>query len=86
MTKYNVCCQTNNVVYLLECSLCHILYVGQTKNAIMRRTYQHLRDIALKIQKSTVARHYIANPSLPEKLLTVHILDFISLPRTSLQA
>ena len=85
-TKYNVSCQSNNLVYLLECVQCHILYVGQTKNAIMKRVYQHLRDIKLKCPTSTVARHQNAHQSVPLAPLKVHILDFVTLPRKSTQA
>ena len=85
-TKQKVSCQSNNLVYLLECNICHILYVGQTKNAIMKRTYQHLRDIRLNNPNSTVARHYNAHVDLPAQPLRVHILDFIGLPRKTLAA
>ena len=79
-------CQSNNLVYLLECVQCHILYVGQTKNAIMKRVYQHLQDIKIKWPTSTVARHQNAHQSVPQTPLKVHILDFITLPRKSTQA
>ena len=85
-TKYNISCQTNNVVYLLECNQCHILYVGQTKNAIMKRIYQHTRDIKIKNPKSTVARHCNAHLPTTQPPLTVHILDFITLPRKTFDA
>ena len=79
-TKQKISCQSNNLVYMLECNVCHILYIGQTKNAIMKRTYQHLCDIRLNNPNSTVARHYNAHKDLPATPLQVHILDFIGIP------
>ena len=38
-------CQSNNLVYCIECNWCHIKYVGQTKNRIIDRFQGHLFDI-----------------------------------------
>ena len=38
-------CQTSNVIYLIECNNCDDQYIGETKNSIHCRTYQHRSDI-----------------------------------------
>ena len=48
-TTYNTVtkgtCQSNNLIYCLECKWCHIKYVGQTKNRIIDRFQGHIFDI-----------------------------------------
>ena len=56
-TMRNTCCQSSNLIYLIECQVCHIHYVGQTKRPFMRRIYEHLRDID-RGADTTVARHF----------------------------
>ena len=41
----DVNCQTNNVVYLLECTRCKKQYVGETKRNFLTRFKEHLADI-----------------------------------------
>ena len=38
-------CQSNNLIYCLECNWCHIKYVEQTKNRIIDRFQGHMFDI-----------------------------------------
>ena len=35
-------CQSNNLIYCLECNWCHTKYVGQTKNRITDRFQGHI--------------------------------------------
>ena len=48
-TTYNTVtkgtCQSNNLVYCLECNWCHIKYVDQTRNRIIDRFQGHIFDI-----------------------------------------
>lgn len=39
--KGNFTCDTANVVYLLECSICHVQYIGQTETAFRYRFNNH---------------------------------------------
>ena len=41
-TMINGTCQSNNLIYCLECNWCHTKYVGQTKNRIMDRYQGHI--------------------------------------------
>ena len=38
-------CQSNNLIYCLECKSCYIKYVGQTRNRIIDRFQGHIYDI-----------------------------------------
>ena len=50
-------CQSNNLIYCLECNRCRIKYVGQTKNRIIDRFQGHIYDIKHN-NNTTVARHF----------------------------
>ena len=82
----NVCCQSTNLIYLLQCTVCNSLYVGQTKNAIMKRTYQHKYSIRRNDVNSTVARHYNAHDPVNPDQMKIHVLEFIKLPPESFAA
>ena len=61
-------CQSNNLIYCLECRWCHIKYVGQTKNRIIDRFQGLIFDIKHN-NDTTVARHFHShndqtNPSM----------------------
>ena len=34
-------CQTNNIIYLLECAICGLQYIGQTRRPLKERMYNH---------------------------------------------
>ena len=53
----NVNCQSENLIYLITCSLCGIQYVGPTKNRILTRFKGHYQDIKTN-NDTTVARHF----------------------------
>ena len=43
--KYNVTCQSSNVIYCITCKRCGQHYVGQTKRKLYLRLRVHLRSI-----------------------------------------
>ena len=73
-------CQSNNLVYCIECNWCHIRYVGQTKNRIIDRFQGHLFDIKNNLN-STVARHFGSHNDRTDPNMTIHILEYIRLPK-----
>ena len=83
-TAYNTItkgtCQSNNLIYCLECNWCHIKYVGQTKNRIMDRFQGHIFDIKHN-NKTTVARHFHSHNDQTNPSMIIHILEYIRLPR-----
>ena len=53
-------CQTNNVVYLLECTRCKKQYVGETKRNFFTRFKEHLPDIWHN-RDTAVTKHFNLN-------------------------
>lgn len=52
-------CATKNVVYCLECTVCHIQYVGETKQEIRSRMNGHRRNITGNGKDETImANHF----------------------------
>jgi hypothetical protein len=54
----NSSCKATEVVYILNCSLCNIFYIGQTGRSTKERISTHLGDIKRKNYKSCVALHF----------------------------
>ena len=65
-------CQSNNLIYCIECNWCHIKYVGQTKNRIIDRFQGHLFDIKNNLN-TTVARHFGSHNDKIDPNMTIHI-------------
>ena len=72
-TIINGTCQSNNLIYHLECNWCQIKYVGQTKNRIIDRFQGHIFDIKHNIN-TTVARLFQNNKDQLDPRMTIHIL------------
>jgi len=54
--------ECTNCVYLVFCLKCHKQYVGQTKNELRVRAYQHAHNIVHKIEKRRhLVRHFIVH-------------------------
>ena len=53
-------CQSNNLIYYLECNWYHIKYVGQTKNRIIDRFQGHIFDIKHN-NNTTMSRHFYSH-------------------------
>ena len=56
----DVNCQTNNVVYLLECTRCKKQYVGETKWNFLTPFKEHLADI-LHNRDTPISKHFNLN-------------------------
>ena len=52
-TPNHIKCTTENVVYLLTCSVCKIQYIGETKNSFRRRYGDHRGYIRRKEKQPT---------------------------------
>ena len=79
-TLRNGTCQSNNLIYCLECNWCHIKYVGQTKNRIIDRFQGHIFYIR-HTNSTTVARHFHSHNDQLDPKVTIHILEYVKLPR-----
>ena len=67
-------------IYCLECNGCHIRYLGQTKNRIIDRFQGHIFDIKHN-NNTTVARHFNSHKDQLDPRMTIHILEYIRLPK-----
>ena len=52
-----ITCNSQNLIYCIECNLCKKQYVGQTKNKLLTRINQHRGDIKHK-RETPVSRHF----------------------------
>jgi hypothetical protein len=53
----NLTCASKNVVYAIECKVCHKFYVGETQHSAKQRLSQHLSNIKLKYD-TPVSKHF----------------------------
>ena len=51
-------CTTSNVVYIIICKKCKILYVGETQRRLADRITEHLRSIRINSDGFPVAKHF----------------------------
>ena len=83
-TTYNTItkgtCQSNNLIYCLECKSCHIKYVGQTRNRITDRFQGHIYDIKHNYN-TTVAKHFLSHNDQSNPSMIIHILEYTRLPK-----
>ena len=79
-TMMNGTCQSNNLIYCIECNWCHTKYVGQTENRIIDRFQGHIFDIKHN-HNTTVARHFGGHKDHVDPNMTIHILEYIRLPK-----
>ena len=82
--KFNVCCNSSNLIYCLTCGTCEKQYVGMTKRKLKQRLYEHLRNIRQGNLNDPIGRHFSKVPhnSDPSKV-KVHVLSFITHPPDS---
>ena len=53
----NISCNSNNLIYLIECDNCGLQYIGQTKHSLRHRFHNHRFDIRNN-RKTAVANHF----------------------------
>ena len=76
----NGTCQYYNFIYFLECNWCSILYVGQPRNRIIDRFLNHIFYIK-QTSNTTVARPFASHSNCLDPRMTLHILEYIMLPK-----
>ncbi len=76
ITKAN--CQSSNLVYAITCNICEVpcIYVGKTKNSIVKRFGTHFNDIKQN-HDTTVARHYNKHGAILDPPFQIHVLEYI---------
>ena len=58
ISRFNVSCNSNNLIYCLLCKTCKKTYVGQTKRTIRERACEHFTSIRKNKRHLVVGRHY----------------------------
>ena len=72
-------CQSNSLIYCLECNWCHTKYIGQTKK--LNPIFQgHIFDIKHN-NSTTGTRHFHSHNDHLDPYMTIHILEYIRLPK-----
>jgi hypothetical protein len=79
-TRKEITCNSNNLIYCIECTRCHKLYVGQTKNSIKKRFSAHFYSIENPLKLDTVVgRHFSSAHHQKLDDVKIHVLEFIHL-------
>ena len=71
--RKHLTCLTENVVYLLTCTLCQSEYVGETCHTLENRIVEHCADVRHK-RNTPVARHFRL-PGHPADNISVMCID-----------
>ena len=79
VTKHNVTCKSNNLIYCITCTQCNKQYVGQTKLRLMDRFQGHFWCIQSNAPNNDVAKHFNLPNHSGINDVKIHILDFIHL-------
>ena len=76
-TIRNCNCESNNLIYCIECKICHKMYVGQTKRSLRSRMCEHFRNVT---QNNTlihsVGRHFNEPGHSGITDMTTYVLQF----------
>ena len=80
VTRYNVSCSSNNLIYCLYCKACSKIYVGQTKRSTRERIGEHFTSIRKCKKHLVVGRHYNSACHDGVSNVKIYVLDFISTP------
>ena len=80
ITRYNISCNSNNLIYCLLCNTCKKAYVGQTKRTIRERAGEHLTSIRKNKRHLVVGRHYNSAGHKGVHDVSIFILEFSKTP------
>ncbi|CAD7946705.1 unnamed protein product [Amoebophrya sp. A120] len=75
-----ISCQTKNIVYAMQCSHCHLIYIGQTTNMLRKRFSNHRQELnfayearlwqdfsGIRARHNTILYHHFARcPGKPQ--------------------
>ena len=70
-------CQMTNLVYVLRCQRCNVLYIGETGRTLETRFSEHLADLRHGRQNSPVTKHF-SLPGHTQEDLRVQILWLVT--------
>ena len=78
--KYNICCKSNNLIYMISCKTCQKQYVGQTKNSLAKRFYSHFFNVRHQKKTDAIGLHFSSPDHKGINDISIHVLEFIRLP------
>ena len=82
--KYNVSCQSHNIVYCLTCQTCGLQCVSMTKRKFQERLREHLRNIRSANLGDPIGKHFdLTGHHNDPNNVESHILSFITRPGNS---
>jgi len=64
--KSNLTCETENLIYMIQCNRCNLQYIGETKRRLKDRFNEHRRTIDYPDNKSkttTAAGQFLSSPN-----------------------
>ena len=79
VTKFNVTCKSNNLIYCITCKKCGTQYVGQTKRRLMDRFQRHYYLTTRNDKYNDIATHFNTPEHTGINDMRIYILDFIHL-------
>ena len=77
VTRHNISCISNNLIYCLYCKVCMKVYVGQTKRSLRERIGEHFTSIRKHKKHLVVGRHYNSKGHTGVNNVKIFILDFV---------
>ena len=80
-TRERVCCKSNNLIYAIECTLCGMHYVGETKRTWAERLSAHFLAINKEDMSVPVGHHFSrANGHHGLQDVKLYVLEFLQTP------
>ncbi|XP_064633637.1 uncharacterized protein LOC135491594 [Lineus longissimus] len=76
-TKNNICCQSNNVIYCIQCITCNKQYVGETKQTIIGRFQKHFYNITKHNHAEIIGYHFDQTDHHGLDDVRIFVLEFI---------
>lgn len=75
-------CNSNNVIYVINCEICKLQYVGHTSQKLKERIRKHLSDVphARTRNVSAVSQHFAAKHDGALDMCSVIVIERVSLP------
>ena len=56
-------CQSSWVIYLVECNVCKLKYVGKSETCLNIRLNNHSSHIRIKVNSCELTEHFLCNPT-----------------------
>lgn len=69
-------CRSNNIIYLITCTLCNMQYVGETQRKLSERLTDHRSNITL--QKNTPIANHFNLPGHSINNLSITVIDCVT--------